>query len=155
MHNKPKIFENNRNHLDDFIRLNEEWINAYFEIEDVDRQLAANPQKVIDDGGYVFSLTLDDKVIGVCALFNTSGGIYELARMAVAPEHQGKGYGNQLVELCLQKARAIGARTVYLVSNTKLEPALSLYKKYGFRIVSTAQHPVYSRANVMMEVGFL
>ena len=65
-----EIAENCREHLKDFIRLNEEWITAYFEIEDIDRKLAANPQKVIDDGGYIFSLVLENKVIGVCALFN-------------------------------------------------------------------------------------
>jgi putative acetyltransferase len=155
MHNNLEIFENNLDHLDDFILLNEEWISTYFKIEDIDRQLAANPQQVIDDGGYIFSLALDNKVIGVCALFNHGNDIYELARMAVSPEHQGKGFGNQLIELCLEKARDIKASTVFLVSNTKLKPALSLYKKHGFKIVSTAQHPVYSRANIMMEIGLL
>jgi putative acetyltransferase len=150
MYSKLEIFENNSEHLDDFIRLNEEWISTYFEIEAIDRQLAANPQKVIDEGGYIFSLVLDKEVIGVCALFNTGSGAYELARMAVSPEHQGKGYGNQLMQLCLQKARDIEARTVFLISNTKLEPALALYQKHGFKIVSTAQHPVYSRANIML-----
>ncbi|KAF3978039.1 MAG: hypothetical protein HFP77_03900 [Methylococcales symbiont of Iophon sp. n. MRB-2018] len=42
-----EIVENNRNYLKDFIRLNEEWISTYFQIEDIDRELAANPQKVI------------------------------------------------------------------------------------------------------------
>jgi putative acetyltransferase len=145
-----ELFENNSEHLHDFIRLNEEWISTYFEIEDVDRQLAADPQKVIDDGGYVFSLTLDKKVIGVCALFNHGNDIYELARMAVSPDHQGKGYGKQLIQVCLEKAQELHAKKVFLVSNTKLESAISLYKKHGFKIVSTAQHPVYSRANIML-----
>ncbi|MDG2088333.1 MAG: hypothetical protein P8J68_06310 [Arenicellaceae bacterium] len=40
---KPPIFENNREHLADFIRLNEDWISIHFNIEGVDRDLVANP----------------------------------------------------------------------------------------------------------------
>ena len=142
---------NRREHLQDFIRLNEEWITTYFEIEDIDRKLAANPQKVIDDGGYIFSLVFENKVIGVCALFNNGNGVYELARMAVSPNHQGKGYGNQLISICLSKAKNIVAKKIVLVSNTKLSAAVSLYKKHGFKTISIEQHPVYSRANITME----
>ncbi len=150
MHNELDIFENNKEHLDDFIRLNEEWISTYFEIEDIDRQLAANPQKVIDDGGYIFSLALDNEVVGVCALFNHGNDIYELARMAVSPDHQGKGYGKQLIQVCLEKTRELHAKKVFLVSNTKLDVAIALYTKCGFKTIATGQHPVYSRANITM-----
>jgi len=145
-----QVFENNPDHLNDFIRLNEEWISAYFEIEAVDRQLAANPQKVIDDGGYIFSLAPNNKVIGVCALFNHGNDIYELARMAVSPDHQGKGYGKQLIQVCLAKARELHAKKVFLVSNTKLDVAIALYTRRGFKTIATGQHPVYSRANITM-----
>jgi hypothetical protein len=43
------------------------------------------------------------------------------------------------------------AKKVYLVSNTKLASAIGLYKKYGFQTVSEGQHPIYSRANIVME----
>ena len=145
-----KIYENRTEHLSDFIRLNEEWITAYFEIEAIDRELAVNPKKIIDDGGYVFSLLLKNRVVGVCALFNDGNGVYELARMAVASEHRGNGYANKLLDTCLSKLVNIAAREVYLVSNTKLKQAISLYEKYGFKITSQSQHPVYARANIMM-----
>jgi len=34
-----KIIENSREYLTDFIRLNEEWINQYFSIEETDKKL--------------------------------------------------------------------------------------------------------------------
>lgn len=145
-----KIVENKKSHLKDFIKLNEEWIKKYFEIEQIDRDLAKNPYIIIEKGGYVFSIIDDDNVVGVCALMNNDGGIYELARMAVANQYQGKGYGSLLIEACLKKLKDINAKKVYLVSNTKLETAISLYKKYGFKIVSTGQHPIYKRANIEM-----
>lgn len=145
-----EIVENESKYLNDFIRLNEEWITDYFQLEEIDRKLAANPQKVIDDGGYIYSLVFNNEVVGVCALFNEGDNVYELARMAVSPKHQGKGYGDKLINICLYKAKEIKATKIYLVSNTKLEAAIALYKKHGFKTVSTEQHVLYSRANITM-----
>tara|TARA_R110002072_G_scaffold271474_2_gene431483 strand:+ start:17303 stop:17782 length:480 start_codon:yes stop_codon:yes gene_type:complete len=145
------ILENRQEYLDDFIRLNEEWISTYFEIEDVDLTLAANPNSIIQHGGYIFTILSMGQVAGVCALFNNGNGIFELARMAVSPDKQGKGIGDVLIETCLKKLKEIKAVKVFLVSNTKLKPAISLYKKHGFLTVSEGQHPVYSRANIVME----
>lgn len=145
------IIENSRKYLSDFIRLNEDWISQYFSIEETDKKLASNPFKIIKDGGYIFYLVSESEVIGVCALFSDGDDVFELARMAVSPAFHGKGYGNILIEHCLSKLKEIGAKKVYLVSNTKLGAAIGLYKKYGFQIVSEGPHPVYSRANIVME----
>ncbi|MGJ8619504.1 MAG: GNAT family N-acetyltransferase [Methylophilaceae bacterium] len=145
------IIENSKEYLNDFIRLNEEWISHYFAIEETDRNLAANPFKIVEDGGYIFYLISKSNVVGVCALFNDGNGVYELARMAVSPEYHGKGYGNLLIEHCLLRLKDINAKNVYLVSNTKLGAAIGLYKKHGFQTVSKGPHPVYSRANIVME----
>jgi len=145
------VLENDKNLLDDFIRLNEEWISTYFELEDVDHALAANPSQIMEKGGYIFSLVSQGKVLGVCALFNEGNGVFELARMAVSPQSQGNGCGHTLMQACLAKLSNLSAKKVYLVSNTKLEAAIALYKKYGFKTTSLGQHPVYSRANIVME----
>jgi len=147
-----KIHENNIEHLSDFIRLNEEWITKHFSIEEEDRKLATNPSKVIKNSGYIFSIVLENKVVGVCALFNEGDGVYELARMAVSPLFQGKGLGKELINSCILKAKLINAKKIYLISNTKLKAAIGLYKKSGFVTIQTGQHPVYSRANITMEL---
>lgn len=147
-----KIVENERKYLGDFIRLNEEWITTYFQLEEIDHKLSSNPERIIDNGGYVFSLVSDNEVIGVCALFNEGNNVYELARMAVSPKHQGKGYGKRLLSACLCKACEIRATRIYLVSNTKLETAIALYKHYDFKTILTEQHARYSRANITMSV---
>jgi N-acetylglutamate synthase-like GNAT family acetyltransferase len=146
-----EVIENQKEYLEDFIRLNEEWITTYFELEEADRALAANPYQIIENGGYIFSLVSDDKVLGTCALFNEGNGIFELARMAVSPKYQNSGFGQKLILACFSKLSEIGAKKVYLVSNTKLEAAISLYKKNGFKTVTIGQHPVYSRANIVMD----
>jgi len=145
-----EIKENCTAHLGDFIRLNEEWISYYFQIEDVDRKLAKNPKKIIDNGGYIFSIVIDCKVIGVCALFDKGNGFFELARMAVSEKYRGNGYDEKLIKICIQKLKDIKAKEVYLISNTKLKLAITLYEKHGFKVSEICRHAAYSRANITM-----
>jgi len=145
-----QIVENQKDLLEDFISLNEEWISKYFELEKSDFELARDPEKIIRSGGYIFSIRYKQSAVGVCALFSEGNGIYELARMAVSPKFQGKGLGSKLVLAAIQKAKEIGATRLYLISNTKLETAIALYKKHGFQTESLGQHPLYSRANITM-----
>lgn len=145
------VLINQTEYLNDFIRLNEAWIARYFRIEEADRSLAGNPSKIIEDGGFIFTLLVGNEIVGVCALFKDDGHTFQLARMAVAPEHQGKGYGDVLMSAAIDKLREIKASRVYLLSNTILVPAISLYQKYGFTTASVGQHPIYARCNIVME----
>lgn len=145
------IETNNAAHFDEFIRLNELWISEHFYIEEADRALAANPGKVVSDGGYIFSLLDGERVVGVCALFKESPQRYQLARMAVDPAARGNGYGNRLIEHALAHVKTLGASSIFLFSNTVLQSAIALYKKHGFSTVSRGPHPVYARCNIVME----
>lgn len=146
-----RILINAPAYLTDFVSLNESWINEYFELEPIDIQLAKTPSKVIDDGGYIFTLLKGNEVIGVCALFKDISNSFQLARMAVKKSHQGKGYSKLLMEATLAKLHDINASKVTLLTNSKLLPAISLYKKYGFIITSTGNHAIYSRVDLTME----
>lgn len=138
-------------HLADFIRLNEMWIAEHFAIEAADRALAADPHKIIDDGGHVISLVAGGCVVGVCALFREDQECFELARLAVEPAERGRGHGDTLMSAALALARQHGARRVVLLTNTLLQAALGLYLEHGFRVVSEGPHPVYARCNLVME----
>ncbi|MEM7468767.1 MAG: GNAT family N-acetyltransferase [Pseudomonadota bacterium] len=151
MNEKLDILINKKSLLDDFIRLNEQWITTYFELEESDRRLAADPESIIDNGGFVFSLVFGSQVIGVCALFNEGNGVYQLARMAITPRFHGRGHGHLLMRACLDTLEEINARKVYLITNSKLSAAMALYAKHDFVTVREGQHPIYARANVTME----
>jgi ribosomal protein S18 acetylase RimI-like enzyme len=142
---------NEYEYIDDFIRLNEAWIAHYFQIEEADRRLFARPTKIIDDGGFIFTVLKNTETVGVCALFKEHEHEYQLARMAVAKRHQGIGFGNLLIEAAISKLQEIKATRVYLLSNTTLAPAIGLYKKYGFVTVFEGEHPTYARCNIIME----
>lgn len=146
-----KIHWNEKEHLNDFVELNKAWIEKYFELEDVDNKLFENPAKVIDDGGFILTITEDDNVVGTCALFKDTQEKYELARMAVTESQQGRGIGKMLMVEALDFARIRGMEKLYLVSNTKLKVAIALYKKFGFETAFEGRHPNYKRANIVME----
>jgi GNAT superfamily N-acetyltransferase len=78
---------------------------------------------------------------------------FELAKMAVEPSAQGRGYGDRLVEAAVAFARGAGASRLMLVSNTRLGPALNLYRKHGFRDVPLDPANGYTRADIQLELS--
>lgn len=64
---------------------------------------------------------------------------------------QGKNIGYMLGQYSLQKARELGPHSVYLESNTKLKPAITLYHKLGFQKV-VGPPSLYERSTIQMEV---
>merc|ERR1711974_485890 len=93
------------------------------------------PQEyIIGKGGYIFLAQLNKEIIGTVALINRGEKEgFELSKMAVSEEHQGKKIGQQLMDFCINFAKEKGATRIYLDSNTKLPPALNLYRKVGFK----------------------
>jgi ribosomal protein S18 acetylase RimI-like enzyme len=138
-------------HLAEFIRLNEIWIQEHFSLESADRALAADPGAIARAGGHTICAVEEGSVVGVVALFRRGEGQFELARMAVEPNCRGRGIGRILALSAIQKAVGRKAKTITLLSNTALGPAISLYRSLGFRVVHTGQHLEYARCNVVME----
>ena len=137
-----------------FHDLNIQWIEQYFAIEAADRSALEQPQSyILDKGGHIIIALLENEPVGTCALIKMDHPDYdyELAKMAVAPRAQGLGIGHQLGKAILAIAKQLGARTIYLESNNKLQPALALYRKLGFEDVKGLQSP-YARANVKMAI---
>lgn len=135
-----------------FERLNRDWIESYFVLEDADRELFNDPERtILDRGGQVFFVLESGAVLGTCAVLRHSSTLYEIAKMAVAPQARGRGLGDLLMNAALGFARESGARRVAIVSNTVLAPALRLYRKHGFLEVPLASDGRYRRANIRLE----
>jgi putative acetyltransferase len=139
-----------------FARLNEEWIRSIFSLEPKDRETLADPfGHYVEPGGDVLlARDGDDRVIGAVALEPTGEGVFELSKMAVAPEERGRGTGRRLMDAAIARARALGASSLFLGSNRRLTAAVGLYESAGFRHVARERlGPLpYSRADVFMEL---
>jgi putative acetyltransferase len=137
----------------DFARLNIEWLERWFVVEPIDRAVLSDPETHVLAGGgrLLFAVDGDDRALGTVALLHEGGGVYELTKMAVAPEARGRGIGRLLMAGALDAWRRLGGRELFLESSSKLRPALALYESIGFRH-RPAPRPGshYARADVYM-----
>ncbi len=135
-----------------FTRLNTDWLKKYFVVEPVDHQMLGNPKEFfIDKGGFIFFAKLNGAIAGTFAMLKEPDNVYELSKMAVEEKYQGMKIGNRMMEYCIAKAKELNAVKIILYSNTKLGPAIHLYKKYGF-IKVPVKSSLYKRANIKMEL---
>ncbi len=135
-----------------FEQLNREWIEQYFELEEADRELFSDPEgRVLTGGGQIFFVLAGSDVVGTCAVLRHDPEVYEIAKMAVAPQARGRGLGDLLMEAAVQYGRESGARRLIIISNTVLEPAIRLYRKHGFVPVPLSADDRYRRANIRLE----
>ena len=135
-----------------FEALNRAWIERYFVVEAADLEAFRNPEAIVRNGGAIFFVIEDQVAVGTCAIIRLSPDRYELAKMAVRPESQGRGYGDLLIDAAVLFARDAGGRTIMLESNSRLAPALRLYEKHGFRHVPIEHAHGYARVDVQMEL---
>ena len=135
----------------DFHDLNVAWLQKYFVVEPIDNEMLSHPKPfIIDKGGYIFFAKAGEEIAGTFALIPVEKGVYELSKMAVKETFIGKKIGNALLEFCIEECKKLGASKIILYSNTKLEPAIHLYRKYGF-VELPLDHSEYERANIKME----
>jgi N-acetylglutamate synthase-like GNAT family acetyltransferase len=138
-----------------FRTLNEEWIRRYFALEPRDLEILGNPKEhILDKGGRVFMMYAGDEAVGCAALLPNGDGVYELSKMSVAPRLRGSGLGRKLLQHTINQARLLGAKSLFLGSNTRLGDAVHLYEAMGFRHIAPERIPKleYVRANVFMEL---
>jgi DNA-binding MarR family transcriptional regulator/predicted GNAT family N-acyltransferase len=151
---KVKIVAYEPKYQEAFKALNEEWISAYFKLEEADHKALDNPEGyIIEKGGYILIALYNEEPAGTCALLKMNDPEYdfELAKMAVSTKLQGKNIGWLLGQAALNKAVALGAKKIYLESNTSLKPAINLYHKLGFKKIVGHTTP-YERCNIQMAV---
>jgi amino-acid N-acetyltransferase len=76
------------------------------------------------------------KIIGCSALHISWDDLAEIKSVAVAKNKQGKGIGKNLVLTCLDEAKQMGAKKVFVLT---YKPAY--FKKFGFKKVKTSSLP--------------
>ncbi len=138
-----------------FRELNEAWISQYFEIEPIDREVLGDPvAQILGPGGEIVIALLGDRIVGCCALLVMADGVFALGKMAVAEECRGRGIGKAMLAHVIGRAREIGARRLYLESNTKLPNAVHLYESHGFTHLppERVRRSPYARSNLYMEM---
>ncbi len=137
----------------DFARLNVEWLEKYFAVEPLDKELLEQCEEtIINKGGYIFFAKVEEEIAGTFSLIKIEDNVYELGKMAVSPKFQGQKIGQQLLEFCIDFARDQNWRKLILYSNRILENAIYIYQKFGFKEIAIEENPLYKRSNIKMEL---
>ena len=148
-----EIIDYSGEYANDFRELNLEWLEKYNLAESHDLEIINHPKEtILDNGGYIFLAREGDRIVGTAGIANEGDSIYELVKMTVAPAFRGQGISKMLIEKCLDKARELKAKKIFLYSNSQLQTAISLYKKYGFVHVDASNSPLLT-ADVKMELA--
>jgi len=118
-------------HRAQFFKLNVEyssWVfDKYFERHNIDivsilgKSVQEFVETVIDNftnirssDGITYVLEIDGKVEGMGALIKLEEGVGEIKRMYIRPKHQGKGYGKEMLNRLITKAKELGYSTLRL-----------------------------------------
>ena len=153
-----RIINFSEEHAQAFYELNKNWIQQYFELVPEDIRILKNPtSEIISPGGFIkVALNISGQVVGVCAMKKLSGRPFdfELSKMAVHDQFQGKGIGKNLIQSCIDEALNRKGQQIYLESNTALKPAIFLYKKMGFEVIEGKGSP-YVRVDIYMKLDLL
>lgn len=155
-HSEVEIIEYQPIYQKAFYELNRKWIELYWELEPHDIEVLENPEKhILEKGGHIFVALYNGFPVGVCSLCpmpEESPYDFELAKLAVNNSIRRKGIGRRLCEAVIDKARDLGGKMLFLESNTRLKPAIALYRKLGFKELPE-YHPAYARGDIQMELS--
>ncbi|MDT0686143.1 GNAT family N-acetyltransferase [Autumnicola psychrophila] len=141
-------------YAENFKNLNLAWLERLFSVEPHDKEVLENPDKyIIQPGGNIFFVKDAGKIIATVALMKMEEGVYELTKMAVAPEYQGKKIGQKLLNHSLKFAKNQHWDHLIIYSSRKLENALYIYKKYGFEEIPIEENNPYARGDIKLKLN--
>lgn len=110
-------------------------IDAYFDVEAFEQELASLPGKYAPPHGQLLLATVDGTPAGCVALRGIDSASCEMKRMFVYTQFHGKGVGLALATSLLKEARALGYQTMRLDTSIRQNEAKGLYQRLGFKFV--------------------
>lgn len=129
-----------------FRDINLEWINSMFCLEATDAETLDHPrEKIINAGGVILFVEARGLgIVGAGALMPIGPGrAIELTKLGVRESARGLKAGEFLLQALIERATAMHANPLFLLTNKRCAAAVHLYEKLGF------QHD----QNIMVQYG--
>lgn len=92
------------------------------------------------DHAYAFCLVDTHELLGFGQVVPKPQSRLHLARLIVRPSHRGQGYGFELANALLRRARARQPKSISLNVFRENEAAIALYRRLGFTEAEPAAH---------------
>ncbi len=101
--------------------------------DDTDMDLSDTRKHYFNNNGWFAVLEKDGEIVGSYGIYKIDESTCELRKMYLLKLYQGLGLGRMMMEDALIKAKELGYSIMVLETNKRLDKALSLYYKYGFK----------------------
>ena len=135
----------------DFIDFNTDWIVSEFGfLEEHDREAFEMIDEELRAGAMIFFAVEDDIALATCMARPMEGSTWEICKLGSNKNVSHKGAGSAVFEASMRWALQHGADRLFILSNSKLAPALHIYRKYGFREIKLKDYE-YVRGDIAFE----
>jgi ribosomal protein S18 acetylase RimI-like enzyme len=146
-----QVIEYDEKYRQDFIDFNTAWIVDNFgALEEHDRETFRNIEKLLEQGSMIFLAVEDGTALAVCMASPMEKDTWEICKLASNKNKPHKGCGSAVFQAAADYAIEKGAKKLFLISNSKLKPALHIYEKYGFHEVKLDNYE-YARGDIAFE----
>jgi N-acetylglutamate synthase-like GNAT family acetyltransferase len=146
-----KIIEYDKKYKQDFIDFNTAWIVDNFGfIEREDEETFANIEKSVENGAMIYFAMENDVALATCMAMPMKDGVWEICKLASNKAYPHKGAGSAVFKATMDWAINHGAKKLFLLSNSKLKPALHIYEKFGFKEIKLDDYE-YVRGDIAFE----
>lgn len=147
-----KITEYNARYKDSFIKFNTDWIVdnfGYLEKEDIETFEKIDEE--LANGGMIYFAVENDIPLATCMAKPMDSNTWEICKLGSDKNRAHKGCGSAVFEAAMQWAIHHGAKRLFILSNSKLKPAIHIYKKFGFREIKLDDYE-YARGDIAFEL---
>lgn len=134
-----------------FIEYNTDWIVDNFgTLEKEDIETFEKIDLLLQQGAMIYFAVENEKVLATCMAAPKDNGVWEVCKLASNKKVAHKGAGSAVFKAAMHYAIEHGAKKLFLLSNSKLKPALHIYEKCGFKEVKLDNYE-YVRGDIAYE----
>lgn len=146
-----KVIPFEEKYRQDFIQFNTDWIVSNFGfLEGHDKETFEKIDEEMEEGAMIFFAVENDVALATCMAMPMEGTTWEICKLGSNKNIPHKGAGSAVFEKAMEWAFNHGAERLFILSNSKLKPALHIYEKYGFKEIKLEDYE-YIRGDIAFE----
>lgn len=145
------IIEYDSRYKNSFVQFNTDWIVDNFgNLEEEDIETFEKIEEELKAGAMIYFAIENDVPLATCMAKPMNEGTWEICKLASNKHREHKGCGSAVFEAAMQWAINHGAKRLFLLSNSKLKPAIHIYEKFGFKEIKLNDYE-YIRGDIAFE----
>ena len=134
-----------------FIDFNTDWIVTNFgKLEPHDLETFEKIDEELRNGAMIFFVVENDIPLACCMSMPMEGDTWEICKLGSNKDMPHKGAGSLVFKAAMEWAQEHGAKRLFILSNSRLKPALHIYEKHGFKEIKLDDYG-YERGDIAFE----